>query len=56
MAFNVKEIAQEAGVSTKTIYRLRGKEIPPNYSTVERIVAAADRLMKPTKRRAAARA
>lgn len=47
---NVKEIAREAKVSTKTIYRLRSKANYPTYSTVEKIIDAARRLKKPASR------
>jgi predicted transcriptional regulator len=43
-AVNVEEVAKEAKVSTKTVYRLRHMETPPRYSTVERLLAAIKRL------------
>lgn len=55
LSVNVEEIAREANVSTKTIYRMRHKENAPNYATIERILAAVARLNKP-KRTAAAKA
>lgn len=36
----VIDVAREAGVSTKTIYRLRHREHAPTLDTVERIIAA----------------
>jgi len=47
LAVNVEDVAREAGVSTKTIYRLRHKANPPNFATVERILAAIERLQAP---------
>jgi DNA-binding phage protein len=41
---NVREVAREADVSTKTIYRLRNKQNSPTLDTVEQIVAAVRRL------------
>lgn len=51
-AVNVEDVAKEAGVSTKTIYRLRHKVTAPTLDTVEAIVAAVKRLKgrKPQKR------
>lgn len=40
----VAELAREASVSTKTIYRLRHKQHSPNLATVEQIVAALRRI------------
>ena len=48
---NVEDIAREANVSTKTIYRMRHKANAPNYATIERILAAVARLKKPSKQR-----
>lgn len=41
---NVDEVAREAGVSTKTIYRLRHKANSPTLDTVAAILAAIDRV------------
>lgn len=41
---NVEEVAREAGVSTKTIYRLRHKTHAPRIDLAERIVAAIERI------------
>lgn len=41
---NVEDVAREAGVSTKTIYRLRHKRNSPTLDTVADIVAAVARL------------
>jgi len=40
----VEDVAREAGVSTKTIYRLRHKQNAPTLDTVAVIVAAVKRL------------
>lgn len=53
MAFDVKQLAEAAQVSTKTIYRLRNKTIAPNFATVEALLAGMERLSKPKARRAA---
>ncbi len=55
-AVNVEEIAREASVSTKTIYRLRHKKLPPRYETVEKIMAALERMRtsKPRRKKVAA--
>lgn len=44
MRVNVEDVAREAGVSTKTIYRLRHKQTAPSIDTVERILVAVRRL------------
>lgn len=36
---NVQAVAQAAGVSTKTVYRLRHQANPPNFSTVQKLLA-----------------
>ena len=41
---NVEDVAREAGVSTKTIYRLRHKRNSPTLDTVADIIAAVARL------------
>ena len=41
---NVRAVAKEAGVATKTIYRLRHRAHSPTLDTVERIVAAVRRV------------
>lgn len=43
---NVEAVAREAGVATKTVYRLRHKANSPNLQTVEKIVAAVQRLRR----------
>lgn len=55
LGVNVEEVAREANVSTKTIYRMRHKANFPNLRTVEQIVAAVERMKKPqrTTRKAA---
>ena len=40
----VEDVAREAGVSTKTIYRLRHRENSPTMDTVASILAAVERL------------
>lgn len=49
---NVRDVAREASVSTKTVYRLRHKEIPPTFRTVEKLMAALDRMghLKPKRK------
>jgi DNA-binding phage protein len=41
---NVEDVAREAGVSTKTIYRLRHQQTAPTLETVERLLNAIERL------------
>lgn len=41
---NVEDVAAEAGISTKTVYRLRHKATAPTLRTVESIVDAVRRL------------
>lgn len=41
---NVEDVATEAGISTKTVYRLRHKATAPTLRTVESIVDAVRRL------------
>ena len=41
---NVEDVAREAQVSTKTIYRLRNQENAPTLDTVEALVAAVKRV------------
>jgi DNA-binding phage protein len=43
---NVREVAREAGVSTKTIYRLRHSQNSPSLDTVERILSAIKRVKR----------
>lgn len=40
----VEDVAREAGVSTKTIYRLRHKANSPSLDTAQSIVKAIERL------------
>lgn len=44
LAMNVKQVAQEAGVATKTVYRLRHKQHSPRLETVQRILDAVERI------------
>ncbi len=46
---NVEAIAREADVSTKTIYRMRHKANAPTYTTVEKLLAAYERLHGPVR-------
>ena len=46
---NVEAVAAAAGVSTKTIYRLRHQAANPSLDMVERIVRAVD-LLKPKRK------
>ena len=41
---NVEDVAREANVSTKTVYRLRHKKHSPTLDTVAAIVSAVKRL------------
>lgn len=41
---NVARVAEEAQVSTKTVYRLRHKANSPTLDTVERLVSAVRKL------------
>ena len=41
---NVEDVAREASVSTKTIYRLRHSKHAPTLDTLNRILAAVQRL------------
>ena len=41
---NVKAVAREAALSTKTIYRLRHRQHSPSLDTVEKILAAVERV------------
>ena len=52
----VKDLAREADVSVKTIYRLRHMKNSPTLSTVESLIAAIGKLNPPkrVKRRAKA--
>lgn len=43
-AVNVRDVANEAGVSEKTIYRLRNKKTDTTVGTLEDIVAAVRRI------------
>jgi len=54
MGVSVEEVAKEAGVSTKTIYRLRHKTHAPRLDLAERVVAAIARLEKRAKAQKAA--
>jgi DNA-binding phage protein len=41
---NVEDVAREADVSIKTVYRLRHRQHSPTLDTVERLVAAVKRV------------
>ena len=41
---NVNDLAREAQVSTKTVYRLRNKQHAPTLDTVERLLVAVKRI------------
>lgn len=45
---NVEDVAREANVSIKTIYRLRHKRNSPTLATVARILDAIKRLRRQT--------
>ena len=42
--FNVEDVAREAGVSVKTIYRLRHRANSPTLDTAQKLVEACERL------------
>lgn len=52
----VEDVAREANVSTKTIYRLRHKKHSPTLDTVESILSAVKRLKSRRRKSAAAEA
>ena len=41
---SVEAVARDAGVSSKTVYRLRHQQTSPRLDVVERLVAAAHRI------------
>lgn len=43
LTVNVEALSKASGVSIKTIYRLRLKQSPPNYTTVLKICDALDK-------------
>lgn len=47
---DVKDVAALAGVSTKSIYRMRHQAANPSLGTVEKIVAAVRTLKTPKRR------
>jgi DNA-binding phage protein len=51
---NVEDLAREAGVSTKTIYRLRHQQHSPTLNTVQAIVDAVKKLKAKKPRKVAA--
>ena len=53
---NVEDVAREASVSTKTVYRLRHKKHSPTLDTVTAIVEAIKRLKAKKPRKVAANA
>jgi DNA-binding phage protein len=54
LTVNVEDVAREAAVASKTIYRLRHKSHSPTLDTVEKIVAAVHRLQsRPSEPKAA---
>jgi hypothetical protein len=52
---NVKRLAAEADVATRTIYRLRLKQNVPSLDTAQRLVDAIDRIRARDARRKKAR-
>ena len=53
---NVEDVAREASVSTKTVYRLRHKKHSPTLDTVTSLVEAIKRLKAKKPRKVAANA
>lgn len=53
---NVKAVSEAAGVSEKTVYRLRNLQTNPSYETTRRLIGACRELTKkkarPTRSRA----
>lgn len=47
---NVEEVAKAAGVSTKTIYRLRHQQNFPNMATVVRLLDAIKAARRPARK------
>jgi DNA-binding phage protein len=41
---NVRAVAKEAGLSEKTLYRIRDGENSPTLDTAEKVIAALDKL------------
>jgi DNA-binding phage protein len=54
LTVNVVDVAREAGVSTKTVYRHRRKEHSPNLGTAQALAEAVKRLRRRGKRRSEA--
>jgi DNA-binding XRE family transcriptional regulator len=50
LTVNVKDVAKLAGVSTKTVYRLRWGQHCPSMDTAQRLIDAAHALTKPARR------
>jgi predicted transcriptional regulator len=48
---NVREVADEANVSTKTIYRLRHQETAPSVDVAERLALAVERIKRRTRKK-----
>lgn len=53
---NVREVADEAGVSTKTIYRLRHQANAPSVDMAEKLSNAVERIKRRAKKKPAAEA
>jgi DNA-binding phage protein len=48
-AVNVEDVAKEAGISTKTVYRLRHMQHAPRLDVVEKLLAAISAVENRTK-------
>lgn len=48
MTVNVEDLAREAQISTKTVYRLRHKQHSPTLDTVQNLLSAVERLRAQT--------
>jgi predicted transcriptional regulator len=48
-AYSASALAREAGISTRTVFRLRRGSNDPTLQTAERLIAAAKRLSKRAK-------
>lgn len=51
---NYRSVASEAGVSEKTLYRIRDDENNPRLDTAEKIIAALDKLFPESAKKARA--
>lgn len=50
---NVEAVSRESGLSIKTIYRLRNRQNAPTLDTVEKLLAAVERVSSESEAKAA---